>query len=33
MDASNIQGNVQPAFNGSYAYDWNILTVSYQRRF
>jgi len=33
MDASNIQGNVQPAFNGSYAYDWNILTLSYQRRF
>lgn len=33
MDASSISGNVQPAFNGAYDYDWNILTLSYQRRF
>lgn len=33
MDASNIQGNVQPAFNGTYDYDWDILTVTFQRRF
>lgn len=33
MDASQIRGNVQPAFNGDYRYEWNILTLTYQRRF
>ncbi|MEX2578069.1 MAG: outer membrane protein transport protein [Verrucomicrobiales bacterium] len=33
MDTSTIRNNVQPAFNGTYKYDWNILTVSYTRRF
>lgn len=33
MDASSIQGNIQPAFNGAYDYNWSILTVTYQRRF
>lgn len=33
MDASSIQGNVQPAFNGAYDYDWNIFTLTFQRRY
>lgn len=33
MDSSDIRGNVVPAFNGNYDYDWDILTISYTRRF
>ena len=33
MGDSNIQGNIEPAFNGKYDYDWSILTVSYTRQF
>ena len=33
MDSSDIRGNVVPAFNGHYDYDWDILTISYTRRF
>ncbi|MEM7696787.1 MAG: outer membrane protein transport protein [Verrucomicrobiota bacterium] len=33
MDSSDIAGNVQPAFNGNYDYDWHILTISYTRKF
>ena len=33
MDSTDIRGNVNPAFNGNYDYDWDILTISYTRRF
>ena len=33
MPTSNIAGNVVPAFNGSYQYAWDILTISYTRHF
>ncbi len=33
MDSSQITGNVTPAFNGSYQYHWDIVTLSYTRRF
>ena len=33
MDSSSIRNNVVPAFNGTYNYDWDIITVSFTRRF
>lgn len=33
MEDSNVSGNIIPAFNGKYDYDWDILTLSYTRRF
>ncbi|MAS95745.1 MAG: hypothetical protein CMO55_21290 [Verrucomicrobiales bacterium] len=33
MDSSSIRNNVNPAFNGNYDYDWDILTFSFTRRF
>lgn len=33
MDSSDIRGNVQPAFNGHYDYDWDILTISFTHHF
>ncbi|MEM9283066.1 MAG: outer membrane protein transport protein [Verrucomicrobiota bacterium] len=33
MDSSDIRGNVTAAFNGNYDYQWDILTLSYTRRF
>ncbi len=33
MPNSKITNNVTPAFNGMYSYSWDILTLSYSRRF
>lgn len=33
MDSSRIRNNVVPAFNGKYNYDWDIITISFTRRF
>tara|TARA_R110000850_G_scaffold239282_1_gene364095 strand:+ start:871 stop:2007 length:1137 start_codon:yes stop_codon:yes gene_type:complete len=33
MDTSSIAGNVVPAYNGTYAYTWDILTLSFTHRF
>lgn len=33
MDSSDIRGNVVPAYDGHYDYDWDILSISYTRRF
>lgn len=33
MSDTSIQGNVQPAYNGLYKHDWDILTLSFTRRF
>lgn len=33
MGPTTIRGNVQPAFNGTYRHDWNLLAIGYTRRF
>lgn len=33
MEDSKISGNINPAYNGTYDYDWNILTLSYTKKF
>jgi long-chain fatty acid transport protein len=33
MPNSTITNNITPAFNGVYSYSWDILTLSYSRRF
>lgn len=33
MANTDVRGNVQPAFNGLYKHDWDILTLSFTRRF
>jgi len=33
MESTRVAGNVVPAFNGTYDYNWDILTISYSRKF
>jgi len=33
MKDSAVRGNLNPAFNGDYRYEWSIFTLSYTRRF
>jgi len=33
MGTTTIRGNVNPAFDGVFQHDWDILTISYTRRF
>ncbi|MDF1824637.1 MAG: outer membrane protein transport protein [Verrucomicrobiales bacterium] len=33
MGTTSVSGNLKPAFNGNYTSDWDIITLSYTRRF
>lgn len=33
MESRSVSGAAQPGFNGDYSYQWNILAISYTRRF
>ena len=33
MESRSVRGASQPAFNGDYDYNWNVLALSYTRRF